>query len=76
MKFYSVSNPDYRSTAALSLVNLRMVSIVEDPASRRASRFSVRLEYGDEIVRCFNYLTEDRAHMIYKDILDILNKEG
>lgn len=76
MKFYSVSNPDYCSTTALSLVNLRMVSIVEDHTSRRASRFSVRLEYGDEIVRCFNYLTEDRAHMIYKDILEILNKEG
>lgn len=74
MKFYSVKNPDYRAVSALSLINVRRVSI-EEESSTRASRFSVCLEYTDGIVRSFNYLTADFANTIYLDIIDILNGE-
>lgn len=73
MKFYSVSNPDYRSTSALSLTGVRSIEIVENSSSRNASRFSVRLEYRDGVSRSFNYLTEEKAHKVYKEILAILN---
>lgn len=74
MKFYSVSNPDYRSTSALSLTGVRTIEIVETTGSRCASRFGVRLEYRDDAIRSFNYLTEEKARKVYKEILEILNK--
>lgn len=74
MKFYSVKNPNYKIVSALSLVNVRMVSIHEESATR-ASRFSVRLEYTDGIVRSFDCLTSDLANTIYVDIINILNEK-
>lgn len=76
MKFYSVSNPDHHYTYALSLTDVRALEISEFTSTRSASRFGVRIEYLDGAVKQFPDLTEDRAHMIYKDILEILNKEG
>ena len=75
MKFYSYSNNNKNYTRAISLNNIRSISTI-DGGGKSAIRFGVRVDYMDGQREDFYYLEKEESEKVYKEILDILNKEA
>lgn len=75
MKFYSYSNNNKDYTRAISLNNIHSISIT-DGGGKSIIRFGVRVDYMDGQREDFHYLEKEESEKVYKEILDILNKEA
>lgn len=75
MKFYSYTNNNCNYTKAISLQNIRALSLVNGEG-KSAIRFSVRIEYIDGKCELFNWLEAEEARKVYEKILDLLNKKA
>lgn len=75
MKFYSHSNNNKNYTKAISLSDIRSISITED-SGKSATRFGVCVNYLNGQREDFYYLNKEESEKVFKEILDILNKEA
>lgn len=73
MKFYSYSNKNNNYAQAVSLTNIRCISITESSGTSMI-RFSVCIDYCDGKHVSFFWLKETEAKKVYKEILELLNK--
>ncbi len=73
MKFYSYTNNNDNYTKAVSLENVRTLTITE-ASGKSAIRFSVRLDYTDGNSETLMWLESTEAKKVYKEILDLLQK--
>ena len=74
MKFYSYTNENKSYTKALTLLNVRSVKRYTG-TGKSAIRFGVTLTYLDGTTEHFDYLHEDESKKLYKELVDLLNKE-
>lgn len=75
MKFYSYSNDNRNYTKALSLEQVRSISL-ETGSGKSAIRFSVCLTYFNGSNESFSWLGEDESRKVYKEILGILKERA
>lgn len=73
MKFYSYTNDNDNYTKAVSLENVRTLTITE-ASGKSAIRFGVRLDYTDGNSETLMWLESAEAKKVYKEILDLLQK--
>jgi hypothetical protein len=73
MKFYSYTNKNNNYTKAISLENIRSISIVEG-SGKSVIRFSLSICYIDNEKESLAWLEKQEAEILYKAIVDLLNK--
>ena len=73
MKFYSYTNDNDNYIKAVSLENVRTLTITE-ASGKSAIRFGVRLDYTDGNSETLMWLESAEAKKVYKEILDLLQK--
>lgn len=73
MKFYSYSNENEDYTKAVSIENVRYISINEG-YGHCSVRFYLAIHYSDGTTEEFPSLYESEVKRLYRDVLDALNK--
>ena len=76
MKFYSYSNENKSYTKAISLTDVRMVTLSEG-SGKSQIRFSVCITFNDGAIHSFEWLHEKEAKKVYQEILlNLLNEDA
>lgn len=75
MKFYSHSNENNNYTKAISLTDVRMITLSEG-SGKSQIRFSVCITFNDGTIRSFDWLHEEEAKKVYQEILNLLNEDA
>lgn len=73
MKYYSHTARSTRNTMAVSLKDIRSVTI-DEGTGRSYVRYRVVIQYTDTTVETFYGLEDDEAKKVYKEILNLLNE--
>lgn len=73
MKFYSYSNENEDYTKAVSIENIRSISVNEG-CGNSSIRFDVSIRYSNNTTESFLFLYETEAKRLYRNILYVLNK--
>lgn len=73
MKYYSHTARSTRNTTAVSLKDIRSVTI-DEGTGRSYVRYRVVIQYTDTTVETFYGLEDDEAKKVYKEILNLLNE--
>lgn len=71
--YFSYSNNNKNYTKAVSLQNVRSINIDKDKNIRSEFRYVVNIRYTDSDYESFEYLYEEEAETLYKQIVEELN---
>lgn len=71
--YFSYSNNNKNYTKAVSLKNVRSINIDKDKNIRSGFKYLVNIRYTDSNYESFQYLYEEEAETLYKQIVEELN---
>lgn len=72
MKFFSYTNENKNYSKAISLPNIRTVTAVEG-SGKSACRFFIKFDYVDGKIEYLDYLHQEEAERVFKNIVSTLN---
>lgn len=72
MKFFSYTNENKNYSRAISLQNIRTVTAKES-TGKSACRFFIEFDYVDDKIEYLNYLHQEEAEQVFKNIVSALN---
>lgn len=75
MKFFSYKNNNDNYSKAISLQNVRTVTIKEG-SGKSVVRFFIEFTYYDGKIENFNWLQLEEAERVFKNIISALNEEN